>query len=247
MLQMVCREPLRKGFLSYTALLAWGGWERYASLFLSEDIFEERDSRPYHAKNVAMVHLSLQHRAGFDYVRVRDSTDSESEKGTPRRIVSLLKFLKMFGGGNFENSCIETGLKRVSQRFVSAQVHCWASTCGWSGWCFLSLAPSLIASEHLNSKEQTEECNIVCQFLFAFSFRLYWGVNLSSSLNALVLRVGGKHKKSNFNLFFLWFFFYDFDLWIGKNAFWFYENFMIFLWKFYDFFMKILWFFQWFY
>ena len=68
-----------------------------------------------------MVHLSLQHRAGFDYVRVRDSTDSESEKGTPRRIVSLLKFLKMFGGGNFENSCIETGLKRVSQRFVSAQ------------------------------------------------------------------------------------------------------------------------------
>ena len=58
-----------------------------------------------------MVHLSLQHRAGFDYVRVRDSTDSESEKGTPRRIVSLLKFLKMFGGGNFENSCIETGLK----------------------------------------------------------------------------------------------------------------------------------------
>jgi hypothetical protein len=58
------------------------------------------------------------------------------------------------------------------------------------------------------------------------------------------LRVGGKHKKSNFNLFFemifLWFFMiliYELE----KMLFWFYENFMIILWCFL---WLILWFFK---
>jgi hypothetical protein len=41
-------------------------------------------------------------------------------------------------------------------------------------------------------------------------------------------------------MIFLWRFFYDFDLWIGKKIFWFYENFILFNGYFYDLFMILL-------